>query len=285
MKIIYIGSDSPLSLIPLNSLIKSKHHVCAVAFDDVLESAFYVANSESLRLVALNNEIQIINLSEQLSDNINAIKLHKPDVIIVSCYPRLIPQSIFSIPVIGNFNIHPSLLPKFRGPMPLFWQFREGVDYFGITIHKMTEEFDAGNIIAQKEITMQDGWSVYQATELLANMASDLILNMLKNINSGATSERIQDENQSSYQSYPTKQDYSFCTSWTAKRIYNFINAYKGSGVSFTCEVNQNKLIFTDIYSYQNKPYFNMEGNLLIQKDKLVTLACQVGYIQGEIIV
>ena len=283
MNILYIGSAGPLSIVPLQALINSNHNICAIAFDDDLNSDFTIANSDSLRLIALNNSIPVINLKH--SDKVSQIQSYQPDIILVSCYARLLPQSILAIAKKGSFNIHPSLLPAFRGPNPLFWQFREGIDNFGVTLHRMADEFDTGNIISQEKVVIHDGVSAYDASKLLAKVASSLVLKMLDNIENDTISEIVQNKHEASYQSYPTNQDYSICISWTAKRIFNFIKAYKGTGVSFLCEVNKNKLKFTDVYSYQNNPYFNMKGSLFVQKDKVVTLACQSGYIQGEIIV
>lgn len=285
MKIIYIGSDTPLSIIPFQTLIESKHTVCALAFDDKSNSEINVTKSGTIQSIALDNSIPFIKLNEKYTDAVSHIQSYQPDIIIVSCYARLLPQSILSIAKKGSFNIHPSLLPKFRGPTPLFWQFREGVKNFGVTIHRMTEEFDAGDILSQEKIILEDGINNYDATQLLANGASWLLVNSLNDIENNKISIVVQNDCVSSYQSFPANKDYSINTSWTAKRIYNFIKACKGSGVIFYCEMNNENFKIIDVYSYQNNPYFDMKGNLYVQKGKVVTFACQNGYIQVEIVI
>lgn len=283
MNILYIGSEGPLSLIPLQALIKSKHNVCAFAFDEQLNSDFNVINSGSTQSLALNNSIPLIKLNKNYSNVVSQIQSYQPDVILVSCYARLLPRSILSLAKKGCFNIHPSLLPYFRGPNPLFWQFRKGINDFGVTLHRMTEEFDTGAIISQKSVKLQDGINKKEATELLAIIASDLILSFFDDAQNECVTEIAQDNKIASYQSYPTQSDYAVSTLWTAKRIYNFINAYKGSGVSFLCEINKQKFKLLDACSYQEEPYDNMNREEVLQQGEVIKFACQTGYIECQI--
>jgi methionyl-tRNA formyltransferase len=284
MKIIYIGSSSSsLSLIPLQTLINSKHTVCALAVDDDPGSDFNVINSNSIQSLAFSNSIPLIKITKKQSSLISKLQSYKPDVILVSCYARRLSLSTLSIARKGSFNVHPSLLPAFRGPNPLFWQFRQGVHDFGITIHRITEEFDAGNIVAQKTVNIEDGIYKNEATTILANVASDLILNMLDDIENESVAETLQNNQSASYQSFPNKSDYMVSTLWTAKRIYNFIKAYKGKGVSFLCDVNNKRLKLIDAYSYQEEPYKNMNSNTVVEEGELITFACKNSYIKCQI--
>ena len=283
MNILYIGSEGPLSLVPLQALIKSKHNVCAFAFDEQLNSDFNVINSGSTQSLALNTSIPLIKLNKNYSNVVSQIKSYQPDVILVSCYARLLPRSILSLAKKGCFNIHPSLLPYFRGPNPLFWQFRDGIGNFGITLHRMNSEFDAGNIVSQKKVEMYGGINKNNATKLLANAASNLILDFLDDVSKNNIYEVAQDNTLSSYQSYPTKNDYTVSTSWPAKRIYNFIHGYKEKGVSFLCEVNGHNFKLVDVLSYQDGAYNNMGDKKIVIEGELITFACQSGYIQCQI--
>lgn len=76
----------------------------------------------------------------------------KPDVIFSFYYRTMIPKEILFIPAIGAFNLHGSLLPKFRGRCPVNWVLIEGEKKTGLTLHVMVEKPDAGDIIAQREI-------------------------------------------------------------------------------------------------------------------------------------
>ena len=226
--------------------------------------------------------ISFIKLNEKLDDAITQLQSYQPDIILVSCYARLIPQSILSLAKIGCFNLHPSLLPRFRGPTPLFWQFRAGESYFGVTLHRMSSEFDRGNILGQKRVKMHDGINKKEATTLLANAGSSLILEVLDNISKNHLYETAQENSLSSYQSYPAENDFSVSDSWTAKRIFNFIKAFTCLGVSFLYDVDGFNFKLTDALSYQDEPYNNMLDKKFVIEGNLITFACLNGYIKCQ---
>ena len=273
MNIVYIGSEGSLSYLPLQALIESKYTVCALVVESDSTSDFNVTTQGSVELLAINNSIPLVKLNE--------IPLYEPDVILVSCYARRLPQAILSLATKGSFNVHPSLLPAFRGPVPLFWQFRQGINNFGVTIHRMTDEFDAGDIISQQAISMPDGINKNGATEILADVASKLMLQTLDSIEN--LSETKQANELASCQSYPLESDYSVSTLWPAKRIYNFINAYKGNGVSFLCEVDGNEFKLIDALSYQEEPYNGMAGKIIVLEEDNITMACMNSYIRCKV--
>lgn len=279
MKIVYIGSNSSFSFIPFLALVKSKHDVCAFAYDDV-NSHFSIITSNSIQSVALNHSLDLIKIDADYSNAILKIRSYQPDIIIVSCYPRLLPSSLISIAKEGCFNIHPSMLPLFRGPVPLFWQFREGVDDFGVTLHRMTNKFDDGNIISQKIVKIKDGVSQSKATELLAESSCNLVMRMLDDIEKSKLTEKVQDTKHASYQTYPEKNDYSISLSWSAKRIFNFVSAYKEKGRVFICKSEGNKYKLLDVYSYQNTSYI---GDMNNESENTVILSCNPGYIRCEV--
>lgn len=283
MNILFIGSSSLLSIIPLQALISSNYSVCAIATNEHSHSDFNVVSSGAIQSLSFTYSIPLINLNNINSDVVAELESYQPDVILVSCYAGLIPQKILSIAKIGGFNLHPSLLPIFRGPSPLFWQFREGVDDFGVSLHRMSADFDTGNIIAQKKIAMDDGVSYTDATKLLANIGSELILTFLDNTSEKKFNETVQDNALSSYQSFPTKDDYTVNTFWSAKRIYNFIKAYKETDVFFLCEVNGDEFKLVDALSYQNIAYAEMGKERYVVDGDIITLACNNSYIQCQL--
>ncbi|SVE35269.1 uncharacterized protein METZ01_LOCUS488123, partial [marine metagenome] len=85
------------------------------------------------------------------------IVLMNPDLIISAGYDRKIPNIILKIPKIGSFNFHPSLLPAYAGGNPWFWVIAKGEKYTGVTVHSMTTVYDAGDIILQKRIRIENG--------------------------------------------------------------------------------------------------------------------------------
>lgn len=82
------------------------------------------------------------------------IKKFKPELLIVSTFDQIVPEQIIRIPTLGAVNIHPSLLPKFRGTTPTSWAIITGAKTTGITYHWLTNKFDSGDILFQQELRM-----------------------------------------------------------------------------------------------------------------------------------
>ena len=282
MNIVYIGSSGPLSTIPLQILINSKFNISAVVIDSNKNNSIpnINKNSESLASLAFYNNVPLIKLTKNISSNVAAIKKFQPDIILVSCYARKIPNKIIELAKTGCFNVHPSLLPRYRGPTPLFWQFKKGEEKFGVTLHRVTEEFDQGNILAQQTIKMPDGISKAEASILLAKLASKIILKTLPLLQNGNFKEVMQDETIASYQSYFQKEDYAVSINWTAKRLYNFIAAHKRTMITFPCEIDGKVYELLDVVSYQANAYKGLNKDMYCITDNVISFKCAEGYVQ-----
>lgn len=164
MNIVFIGSPSILSYVPLSVLIETGRIVHAVAVDGEYKQPPHnpklpalVEHSTSLTALARVHGIPVINLRGEWPDAVEQLARIAPDVILVSCFGRKLPADVISIPRYGCFNLHPSLLPSFRGPAPMFWQFRAGTETFGISLHCVSSQLDAGDIVAQTRVSIPDG--------------------------------------------------------------------------------------------------------------------------------
>jgi len=282
MKIIFFGSSSPLSFIPLQAIIKSHHSISAVVVKNESSSDFSVISPNTINSLAFSNTIPVLEYDFKSDLFVKQLSKLKADLILVSCFAYRIPNKILAIAKYGGINFHPSLLPSFRGPEPLFWQYRGGISNFGATLHRLTDDYDAGDIISQETVRLEDGISSNDATQKLAIKASDLILNSLQDIANNSATEIKQNPDFISYQSFPKDSDYSVSTSWTAKRIYNFIKAYKSTSVTFSCDVYGRTLHLSSANSYQSAPYPGMNGESVFYNKETVFFACKDSFIECE---
>lgn len=99
-------------------------------------------------------------------DVLQAVKAIVTDLLVFGFNWRL-PRSVLELPKLGVLNVHPSALPKYRGPSPVLWAIRNGDQFMGVTVHRMTERVDAGPILAQVDdvpipdkVTSQDIWDL-----------------------------------------------------------------------------------------------------------------------------
>lgn len=129
------------------------------------------------------------------------------DVFIVAAYAKLIPKNILDIPRRGSLNVHPSLLPKFRGPSPALSAILEDQRSTGVTIMEMTETMDAGPIVAQARVELEEeapgqpGWpprgSVFE--DLLATEGGNILAETLPQWIAGTITPEPQDESAATF--------------------------------------------------------------------------------------
>jgi methionyl-tRNA formyltransferase len=84
------------------------------------------------------------------------VRAYEPDLLTCWGFPWKIPQSALDVPRLGSINLHPGLLPRHRGPIPLAWALREGDAAWGTTWHRMDAELDTGNVLAQRTVPIGD---------------------------------------------------------------------------------------------------------------------------------
>jgi len=223
------------------------------------------------------HDIPVIRLSSLWAQSMDEIGGYSPDIIIVSCFARRLPNSILSIPGIGCFNLHPSLLPAYRGPMPLFWQFRAGAKEFGITLHRMSSQLDAGNIVAQTTVAMPDGVSGQRASVLLAEAGGELLVRTLSDFRRDEFIGCPQDERYASYQGFPSPSDYAVSVTWSAKRLVNFICATRGGGVLYPCQLDGRvyRLLEVDSWHDTGDTEVAINGNT-------ITIPCSRGFVTAR---
>lgn len=84
------------------------------------------------------------------------LRAYEPDLMLCLGFPWLIPAEALAVPRVGAANMHPSLLPRYRGPNPIGWTFRNDDPEYGLTVHRMSATFDTGGILAQVTVPVDD---------------------------------------------------------------------------------------------------------------------------------
>lgn len=132
---------------------------------------------------------------EKLSHIKEEIRNMAPDMIVVVSYGKFLSKSILQIPKYGCLNVHPSLLPKYRGSAPIQWAILNGDKVTGTTIMKMNEKMDAGDIILQKEVEIQENETTGELWNRLSTISSELLIEAVKQVESGTAIYMKQGEN------------------------------------------------------------------------------------------
>jgi folate-dependent phosphoribosylglycinamide formyltransferase PurN len=116
-----------------------------------------------------------------------ALKAARPDVILSFHFDQIFTLETLALAPLGAVNIHPSLLPRHRGPIPAFWALQEGPGATGISIHRIAARIDAGDVLAQRAQPLPPGVSASTAARLLHEAALPMIGDALRVLTEGKT--------------------------------------------------------------------------------------------------
>lgn len=123
-----------------------------------------------------------------------------PDLLVIATFPQILRGHILSIPRLGCINTHPSLLPRYRGPLPVYWVLKNGEPKTGVTIHFVDEGIDTGDIICQKEILIEPGENPGSLSLRLGLLARILLKETVLLFRDGHDIPRLkQDEDSATY--------------------------------------------------------------------------------------
>ena len=122
----------------------------------------------------------------------------QPEVGVVAAYGRLIPGDLLALPPQGMLGVHPSLLPKYRGAAPVAWAILSGETTTGVTIFRLNERLDAGEMLSQQPVALEAGEDAEALTNRLARLGAEELLRTLETMAAGQVRVRAQDESQAS---------------------------------------------------------------------------------------
>lgn len=157
------------------------------------------------------------------------------DLAIVASYGKIIPKEMIDLPKLGTLNIHPSLLPKYRGPSPIQAAILNGDSETGVTIIKLDEKLDHGPIVAQQKLTTYNLQLYYQELhDKLAWLGAELLIEILPDYLEGKVKPVPQDHAKASFTKIITKDDARIHWNFSAEKIEAMVRAYDVWPVAWT---------------------------------------------------
>ncbi|MDF3827167.1 MULTISPECIES: bifunctional UDP-4-amino-4-deoxy-L-arabinose formyltransferase/UDP-glucuronic acid oxidase ArnA [unclassified Pseudocitrobacter] len=174
---------------------------------------------------------------------IDRIRAMAPEVIFSFYYRHLLSDAILSLAPKGGFNLHGSLLPKYRGRAPLNWVLVNGEQETGVTLHRMVKRADAGDIVAQQKVIIAENDNALSLHRKLCAASQTLLHDALVQIRENRTHERKQDENQATYVGRRTPEDGRLEWEKTAYALHNLVRAVSDPWPGAFSFVGQTKFI------------------------------------------
>ena len=224
--IVYAGSDI-FSIPPLQRLLELKYKkITVLTKPPKRQGRGMKVKNNPLAQFSSEQNIETV-MPEDPNDRALLDKLKEigPEALITSAYGKLVSKALLDIFSLGNVNIHPSLLPRWRGPSPIESAILEGDKETGVTLMRMTEELDAGPVYEQQSINM-NGENTKTLSDKLTLLAGDMIESFLPSFFEGDIKAKQQDERLVTESKIIKKEDARVDWNETSEVIDSKIKAY-----------------------------------------------------------
>ena len=210
------------------------------------------------------------------------IRALEPDLILCMSFPYRLTPELISIPRIGAVNLHPAVLPAYRGPNAMR-QFYEGAPEYGVTVHWMAEDFDTGDILSQKSAPMPEWFNVGEVTQNMGSLVDEALVEGLERAIAG--DEGIpQDHDQATYAAPFTEEE--TWLDWSEsrqilRRKEGALNMFGFGSAKALIEDVPYKIMSLEVHSDAKSTA--QPGQLLSQDDRLMVVQVGDGSVRVEV--
>jgi methionyl-tRNA formyltransferase len=200
MRLVFMGSPQ-FAVPPLEQLLASKYQLAAVYTqpDRPAGRGRGLAASPVKQAARARGLTVVQPASLRAAGVVERLGGFKPDVIVVAAFGQLLPKSVLALPRLGCLNIHPSLLPRFRGASPVASAILAGDDFSGVSIMVMDEGLDTGPVLARAQIPISPRDTTGSLSARLSWLGAQLLGEILAGWSRGERTPQPQDESRATY--------------------------------------------------------------------------------------
>ena len=221
IRVVFMGT--PDFAVPvLEKLIEHTNVVLVVSQPDRMVGRKHEIKPTPIKEMAIKHNIPVFQ-PEKIKENYEQVRSAKPDLLITCAYGQIIPEEVLQLPRIGAFNVHASLLPKYRGGAPIHHCLINGDEKTGVTIMYMEKKMDAGDIVSQVEYQITKEDNVGTLHEILSQMGAKLLIETLPSIIEGTNPRTKQDESKVTFAYNIKREEEHLDLKDTGKNIINKI--------------------------------------------------------------
>ena len=289
MKIVFIGTPK-FGAIILEKLAATEYKpVLVITSPDKPIGRKQILAPSQVKQSAQEHNIPIVQPKE-IKNLTPELKKLKPDIIIACAYGQIVPRDILEIPKYGCLNIHPSLLPKYRGSSPIQHAILNGDEETGITIIFMDEKMDHGKIISACRLPIPEEITLEKLSEKLARSGAGLLIKTIPEWVNNKIAAKSQDESKATYTKLLTKEDGKINWAKSAEEIERQIRAFApwpGSWTSWEIlkgAIFKIKILKAKVHKqksssvYPEKRQFR-PGKVLVVPQNEIGISCGKGFL------
>ncbi|MCX0269591.1 methionyl-tRNA formyltransferase [Nocardia zapadnayensis] len=209
----------------LQALIDSEHEVVLAVTHPASEDSYKGIWSDSVEELAREHGIPVHLTERADAETIDLVKRAEPDVIVVNSWYTWMPPELYTMPTHGTLNLHDSLLPKFTGFSPVLWALISGASEFGLTVHRMDEQLDTGDILVQHSLPIGPRATGTELVLAGMELIPGAVHEALEALASGTAQWRPQDKAARTYFHKRSDRDSRLDWAWSAVDLERFVRA------------------------------------------------------------
>jgi methionyl-tRNA formyltransferase len=247
MKIVFFGTPD-FAIPSLKILNESKHQIVGVVTaPDKQRGRGRKVSYTPIKEYALKNNLFLLQ-PEKLNDDdfVESLKELNADLFVIVAF-RILPTRVFTIPPKGSFNLHGSLLPKYRGAAPIQWALINGEKETGVTTFFLKEKVDTGNIIAQEKIKISEDDNLGSLHDKMSEVGAKLVLKTVEQIDDNSYVLSEQDNSKATPAPKITKETCKINWEKSAEDIHNLIRGLSPFPGAFFIHSNKQYKIFKSV--------------------------------------
>ena len=282
LRIIYMGTPD-FAVEPLKTLVEAgKDVVAVVTMPDKPAGRGHKLQFSPVKEYALKAGIPVLQPENLKSpDFLQELASYNADLQIVVAF-RMLPEAVWSMPKYGTFNLHASLLPRYRGAAPINWAVINGDKETGITTFFLKHEIDTGNIILQEKVAIDEEDNAGDVYDKLMYLGADLVLKTLKMIEEDNVITRPQDDAQASPAPKifkdTAKLDFDKCAA-DIRNLVRGMAPYPAAWFNIKLQDGNESMMKIFKVSTEEKNHNYSVGIILTDGKKMLKIACKDGFI------
>ena len=275
MRIVFFGTPD-FAVASLKSLNESPYKVVAVVTTpDKQQGRGMRVQSSPVKQYAVENNIPVLQPDElSAPDFISSLKSYEADLFIIVAF-RILPAEVFLLPKLCSFNLHGSVLPKYRGAAPIQWALINGEGETGLTTFKLAERVDTGNIIMQTMLPIDPEDNFSSLHDKMMILGADLVLKTTQILESGNYTLLPQDSSQATKAPKITKEHCLLDFGRSARDLHNLVRGVSPAPGAY---FNRNGKVFK-VYKTMLSDRKLAPGEVLEQSGEIY-IGCSEGTLQ-----
>ena len=278
IRVVFMGTPS-FAVPILEGLIENYEVVLLVCQPDRKKDRKGNMIIPDTKRVALEHNIEVFQ-PLSIIEEYQAILDKKPDMIVTCAYGQIIPKELLDYPKYGCINVHGSILPKLRGGAPIHWAIINGFQETGITVMKMSEKMDAGDIIAQRSLKIGNDEILDSLYQRMSILGKELLLDTLPDILDGAVKYFPQNEEEVTFGFNIMKDDEKIYFESNVNDVCNLVRGLNSVPGAYTILDGKRMKIY-EVEKVIDNDYKKGEiGEIVAVLDDGMIVRCNDGYIK-----